>query len=146
MVSTSACTSVPTSPSDSSTGRMSSSRWVTSAGRVSISFTTASTSFGSSVSASRRTDGAMAERRSEEHTSELQSRQYLVCRLLLEKTKHIEVTIRERATPASRQVTLTRSNGPPPASCRDPVKIPHNCRRANRTDVVTPKNDSYQLK
>src|SRR3712207_7750383 len=28
--------------------------------------------------------------RSEEHTSELQSRQYLVCRLLLEK-KHIEI-------------------------------------------------------
>src|SRR3712207_8520129 len=27
-------------------------------------------------------------RRSEEHTSELQSRQYLVCRLLLEKQKH----------------------------------------------------------
>src|SRR3712207_1264696 len=27
--------------------------------------------------------------RSEEHTSELQSRQYLVCRLLLEKTKNI---------------------------------------------------------
>src|SRR3712207_7610562 len=27
-------------------------------------------------------------RRSEEHTSELQSRQYLVCRLLLEKKKH----------------------------------------------------------
>src|SRR5438445_2440757 len=26
--------------------------------------------------------------RSEEHTSELQSRQYLVCRLLLEKKKH----------------------------------------------------------
>src|SRR3712207_7569858 len=34
--------------------------------------------------------GALAEepqRRSEEHTSELQSRQYLVCRLLLEKKK-----------------------------------------------------------
>src|SRR3712207_8486078 len=29
----------------------------------------------------------LAERRSEEHTSELQSRQYLVCRLLLEKKK-----------------------------------------------------------
>src|SRR3712207_7000887 len=29
---------------------------------------------------------AFAPRRSEEHTSELQSRQYLVCRLLLEKT------------------------------------------------------------
>src|SRR3712207_7413569 len=35
--------------------------------------------------------------RSEEHTSELQSRQYLVCRLLLEKKKHTylqEYTIR----------------------------------------------------
>src|SRR3712207_6988564 len=30
---------------------------------------------------------AMARPRSEEHTSELQSRQYLVCRLLLEKKK-----------------------------------------------------------
>src|SRR3712207_7897077 len=28
--------------------------------------------------------------RSEEHTSELQSRQYLVCRLLLEKKKHAD--------------------------------------------------------
>src|SRR5947209_16018693 len=31
--------------------------------------------------------------RSEEHTSELQSRQYLVCRLLLEKKKHKDTTI-----------------------------------------------------
>src|SRR3712207_8884538 len=31
--------------------------------------------------------GAEPVRRSEEHTSELQSRQYLVCRLLLEKKK-----------------------------------------------------------
>src|SRR3712207_7334476 len=31
--------------------------------------------------------------RSEEHTSELQSRQYLVCRLLLEKKKKIHQTI-----------------------------------------------------
>src|SRR5947209_17422801 len=29
-----------------------------------------------------------SQNRSEEHTSELQSRQYLVCRLLLEKKKH----------------------------------------------------------
>src|SRR3712207_8742517 len=36
----------------------------------------------------RLTDG-VGERRSEEHTSELQSRQYLVCRLLLEKKKKI---------------------------------------------------------
>src|SRR3712207_8920792 len=32
-------------------------------------------------------DGLMRAGRSEEHTSELQSRQYLVCRLLLEKKK-----------------------------------------------------------
>src|SRR3712207_8228849 len=45
----------------------------------------------------RETDGKLAERvpsgpagRSEEHTSELQSRQYLVCRLLLEKKKKTE--------------------------------------------------------
>src|SRR3712207_9006197 len=31
-----------------------------------------------------------SEFRSEEHTSELQSRQYLVCRLLLEKKKNID--------------------------------------------------------
>src|SRR3712207_8486489 len=32
------------------------------------------------------------DRRSEEHTSELQSRQYLVCRLLLEKKKNMQTT------------------------------------------------------
>src|SRR3712207_7695590 len=37
----------------------------------------------------RRQGGRVQARsRSEEHTSELQSRQYLVCRLLLEKKKH----------------------------------------------------------
>src|SRR5947209_14821648 len=35
----------------------------------------------------RELDGQRQQRRSEEHTSELQSRQYLVCRLLLEKKK-----------------------------------------------------------
>src|SRR3712207_7198212 len=33
----------------------------------------------------RQTPGCLLRLRSEEHTSELQSRQYLVCRLLLEK-------------------------------------------------------------
>src|SRR3712207_8237385 len=33
-------------------------------------------------------------RRSEEHTSELQSRQYLVCRLLLEKKTHTIILIK----------------------------------------------------
>src|SRR3712207_6952274 len=37
----------------------------------------------------RRHGGLGAECRSEEHTSELQSRQYLVCRLLLEKKKNL---------------------------------------------------------
>src|SRR3712207_8552026 len=43
-------------------------------------------------------DGGRADRtardRSEEHTSELQSRQYLVCRLLLEKKKNIQTLVR----------------------------------------------------
>src|SRR3712207_7181195 len=34
-------------------------------------------------------DSTLTVERSEEHTSELQSRQYLVCRLLLEKKKNI---------------------------------------------------------
>src|SRR3712207_8211606 len=36
----------------------------------------------------------LTHRRSEEHTSELQSRQYLVCRLLLEKKKNKIIEIR----------------------------------------------------
>src|SRR5438445_9739460 len=36
--------------------------------------------------------------RSEEHTSELQSRQYLVCRLLLEKKKNTDITMEEKDT------------------------------------------------
>src|SRR5258707_5668585 len=35
----------------------------------------------------------LGEKRSEEHTSELQSRQYLVCRLLLEKKKQDASTV-----------------------------------------------------
>src|SRR3712207_8593511 len=39
--------------------------------------------------------------RSEEHTSELQSRQYLVCRLLLEKKKKNQCSLRHFATTIS---------------------------------------------
>src|SRR3712207_7100990 len=39
-----------------------------------------------------RSGEADRDDRSEEHTSELQSRQYLVCRLLLEKKKHATST------------------------------------------------------
>src|SRR3712207_7576804 len=35
----------------------------------------------------------LVDSRSEEHTSELQSRQYLVCRLLLEKKNNIKKTV-----------------------------------------------------
>src|SRR5947209_18368501 len=42
--------------------------------------------------------GARAARRSEEHTSELQSRQYLVCRLLLEKKKKSTTGVSPRPT------------------------------------------------
>src|SRR3712207_7685487 len=51
-----------------------------------IAEATASASEGSS--GSPRSSVSCSERRSEEHTSELQSRQYLVCRLLLEKKKN----------------------------------------------------------
>src|SRR3712207_8334764 len=40
----------------------------------------------------RRSASGPPRRRSEEHTSELQSRQYLVCRLLLEKKKNKHTT------------------------------------------------------
>src|SRR3712207_8720563 len=46
----------------------------------------------------RLVDGAERPVRSEEHTSELQSRQYLVCRLLLEKKKTCSPDINSRAS------------------------------------------------
>src|SRR5258707_1097138 len=50
--------------------------------------------------------------RSEEHTSELQSRQYLVCRLLLEKKK--------KPTPPALPVMSEDLAGPAPALTRQP--------------------------
>src|SRR3712207_8822975 len=44
------------------------------------------------VGAGVRSGSCRGTIRSEEHTSELQSRQYLVCRLLLEKKKHQYIT------------------------------------------------------
>src|SRR2546428_9208831 len=51
-------------------------------------------------------DAAEDERRSEEHTSELQSRSDLVCRLLLEKKKK-NTTI--EASPTERQLRATHT-------------------------------------
>src|SRR3712207_9473018 len=42
-------------------------------------------------SRTRSSAASTSPRRSEEHTSELQSRQYLVCRLLLEKKNNIQI-------------------------------------------------------
>src|SRR3712207_7930647 len=64
------------------------STWVPTPSSVKIS---SSTACGSrpSITVARATPWLTACRqRSEEHTSELQSRQYLVCRLLLEKKKN----------------------------------------------------------
>src|SRR3712207_9343315 len=65
----------------------------TCCGRYTWSRTSASCSgTGPGRRSSRRSSAAGTRRgRSEEHTSELQSRQYLVCRLLLEKKKRAHV-------------------------------------------------------
>src|SRR3712207_6954110 len=55
--------------------------------RNAILMTNRSPSSRARVSASSSGSVASGKLRSEEHTSELQSRQYLVCRLLLEKKK-----------------------------------------------------------
>src|SRR5258707_7343118 len=59
---------------------------------------------------------ASCKRRSEEHTSELQSRQYLVCRLLLEKKNHQtrgEADMRRWVEGAMTGVSLTAGCGVP---------------------------------
>src|SRR5258707_4357364 len=50
--------------------------------------------------------------RSEEHTSELQSRQYLVCRLLLEKKKNTNRSLTESAPDRSRLALRARQLSP----------------------------------
>src|SRR5438445_7013744 len=53
----------------------------------------------STTAAAERGCSARAFSRSEEHTSELQSRQYLVCRLLLEKKKRASSRTRSTGGP-----------------------------------------------
>src|SRR5258707_7694069 len=74
-----------------------------------------------SVGRRHRGDGPAVPRRSEEHTSELQSRQYLVCRLLLEKKKKpkdIHVNALHARAPAiyTRQAVARTSHHPAPVS------------------------------
>src|SRR3712207_8716016 len=62
---------------------------------------------GRARSGADRASGPPLRRRSEEHTSELQSRQYLVCRLLLEKKKQTHTISRNHLTyPRSTITTL----------------------------------------
>src|SRR3712207_7204494 len=53
----------------------------------------------SAPAAARTTAAGASPPRSEEHTSELQSRQYLVCRLLLEKKKNTKSTTQRIVLP-----------------------------------------------
>src|SRR5258707_3034031 len=75
--------------------------------RLVLAHATSSSAIRLSVSAS-----AISALRSEEHTSELQSRQYLVCRLLLEKKKK-NSTIITRQSSTARLLCICYSN------CRD---------------------------
>src|SRR2546425_5184623 len=51
-----------------------------------------------------RAEAMVALMRSEEHTSELQSLAYLVCRLLLEKKKKLDISVLARRSESSRPV------------------------------------------
>src|SRR5438445_9004623 len=65
----------------------------------------------------RRAAGRGTRRRSEEHTSELQSRQYLVCRLLLEKKKD-----KRPVSPRRLAVPTCCTTARPPAAPQPPVR------------------------
>src|SRR5258707_8679752 len=74
--------------------------------------------------------------RSEEHTSELQSRQYLVCRLLLEKKKKkltTRISTPKHALPA---VTRAIEGSPVPPGCPWP-KFSLTISIRNRTSTVS---------
>src|SRR3712207_8436329 len=55
-----------------------------------------------------RDEEVLFEVRSEEHTSELQSRQYLVCRLLLEKKKNTDAA--DQFRPSTRAFPVRRTS------------------------------------
>src|SRR5438445_9382150 len=75
--------------------------------------------FAEGVTAGNQRDRFFVVHRSEEHTSELQSRQYLVCRLLLEKkkTSGAQRVPAQRATPV---YTVTFNTYIAPPNSRSP--------------------------
>src|SRR5258707_8875524 len=74
--------------------------------------------------------------RSEEHTSELQSRQYLVCRLLLEKKKPTRPTQGTREDTHVPQTRHSHNRTSTTASCACTSRCP--TRPNNRSTTVTP--------
>src|SRR3712207_7165490 len=72
--------------------------------------------------------------RSEEHTSELQSRQYLVCRLLLEKKKTPLSLAPRYRSPAHRPILITR--------CRTPESQLKTTRRFTARPTPSNQNDN----
>src|SRR2546422_8458089 len=68
-----------------------------------------------SASASSTRPPACTRRRSEEHTSELQSRLHLVCRLLLEKKKTNEISATAPSTESPPGTGKEQTSGPPTA-------------------------------
>src|SRR3712207_6910678 len=88
-----------------------------------------------------RDHGAAAGERSEEHTSELQSRQYLVCRLLLEKKKHHHLR-RARPPSATTNATSVMTAGALPLRSdawpsTPPTRFPtSNSRRSTSTPPI----------
>src|SRR3989441_6209688 len=68
-----------------------------------------------------------SRKRSEEHTSELQSLAYLVCRLLLEKKKKTQRPQIHTTEPDSLNLPPThqRRRPPPPDRLHNPIHTPH---------------------
>src|SRR2546421_3626419 len=82
-------------------------------------------------------DDAVAERRSEEHTSELQSRSDLVCRLLLEKKKKHHSTLVPATTHSISSAGICYSPACTPELSRHPHVRPATTHRPARHPPTT---------
>src|SRR3712207_8271763 len=80
--------------------------------------------------------------RSEEHTSELQSRQYLVCRLLLEKKNAVrsmdDLPLAQICSPPAILVSNGRAGFAPPPLPRDDTPSPSAPADRGRSRLRTP--------
>src|SRR3712207_7911895 len=86
------------------------------------------------------------KKRSEEHTSELQSRQYIVCRLLLEKKNRPPSSSSPAATPLSPMKRGRRCQGCSTCPRRPSSKAPRTIRCCrHRHDPVWPKFHATKL-